>query len=107
MLVFAVGLVSAYPGDVFRYSDETSKQSHFMEGEPGSQVSGGWQFESPEGKNFELTYKADELGFQPQADYLPLQVGFERKNDNKSFVLMPWLQAQFTDVFYIISRFRL
>ena len=81
MLVFAVGFVSAYPGEVFRYSDEASKQSHFMDGEPGTKVAGGWEFESPEGKNFKMTYKADELGFQPQADYLPLQVGFKR-NEN-------------------------
>lgn len=74
MLVCVVGLASAYPGDVFRYADEDTKQSHYMEGEPGTRVSGGWAFESPEGKNYELTYQADELGFQPQADYIPLQV---------------------------------
>ena len=74
MLVCVVGLASAYPGDVFRYADEDTKQSHYMEGEPGTRVSGGWAFESPEGKNYELTYQADELGFQPQAEYIPLQV---------------------------------
>ena len=74
MLVFVVGLATAYPGDVFRYADENTKQSHFMEGEPGTKVSGGWTFETPEGKNYEMTYQADDQGFQPKADYIPLQV---------------------------------
>jgi len=75
MLVLAVGLAAAYPADeVFRYADEDTKQSHYMEGEPGVNVNGGWEFESPEGRNYMLTYKANEMGFQPEADYLPLQV---------------------------------
>ncbi len=58
MLVLAVGLAAAYPADeVFRYADEDTKQSHYMEGEPGVNVNGGWEFESPEGRNYMLTYK--------------------------------------------------
>jgi hypothetical protein len=74
MLVFALGVAAAHPSDIFRYSDEDTKQSHFMEGEAGTKVNGGWEFEAPEGKSYKLTYQADEMGFQPQADYLPLQV---------------------------------
>ena len=77
MLVFVAGLAYARPGDVFRYADENTKQSQYMEGEPGTKVSGGWAFETPEGNNYEMTYKADEMGFQPKADYIPLQVSFE------------------------------
>ncbi len=62
MLVLAVGLAAAYPADeVFRYADEDTKQSHYMEGEPGVNVNGGWEFESPEGRNYMLTYKVSRL----------------------------------------------
>lgn len=74
MLVFAIGIAAAYPADVFRYADEDTKQMHYMEGEPGVNVNGGWEFESPEGRNYMLTYQANDMGFQPQADYLPIQV---------------------------------
>jgi len=66
----------AYPGEVFRYNDDLTKQSHYMEGEPGTGVSGGWTFESPEGNEYALSYKADDLGFQPEANYLPVQVKY-------------------------------
>ena len=58
--------------DVFKYEDEDTNQMHYMSGVPGQDVEGGWQFESPEGKSFELTYKANAMGFQPVAEYLPV-----------------------------------
>merc|ERR1712012_1352246 len=61
------------PIDVFRYKDEETGQSHYMTGEPGKAVEGGWAFTNPEG-NYELVYKADEGGFQPQAAHIPVPV---------------------------------
>merc|ERR1711963_273784 len=61
------------PIDVFRYEDEETGQSHYMTGEPGKAVEGGWAFTNPEG-NYELVYKADEGGFQPQAAHIPVPV---------------------------------
>jgi hypothetical protein len=36
--------------DVFRYESEDKSSYHFMKGESGRSVEGGWGFESPEGK---------------------------------------------------------
>ena len=44
-----------------------------MTGEPGKAVAGGWTFTNPEG-TYELVYKADEMGFQPEADHIPVPV---------------------------------
>merc|ERR1712172_281038 len=59
--------------DVFRYVDEETGQSHYMTGDPGSSVEGGWTFTNSDG-TFELAYKADEAGFQPEADHIPIPV---------------------------------
>ena len=40
-------------------------------GEPGKAVEGGWKFTNGDG-TFELVYKADEAGFQPEADHIPV-----------------------------------
>merc|ERR1711988_248435 len=61
------------PKDVFRYEDEETGQSHYMTGEPGKAVEGGWTFTNPEG-SYELVYKADEGGFQPEAAHIPVPV---------------------------------
>merc|ERR1712156_467628 len=61
------------PQDVFRYEDEETGQSHYMTGEPGKAVEGGWTFTNPEG-SYELVYKADEGGFQPEAAHIPVPV---------------------------------
>merc|ERR1712170_231581 len=61
------------PNDVFRYEDEETGQSHYMTGEPGKAVEGGWTFTNPEG-SYELVYKADEGGFQPEAAHIPVPV---------------------------------
>ena len=45
-----------------------------MEGEPGVSVSGGWEFSAPEGDSFKMNYAADENGYQPQGDHLPVHV---------------------------------
>merc|ERR1712038_1601529 len=44
-----------------------------MTGEPGKKVEGGWTFTNGDG-SFELVYKADEGGFQPQAKHIPVPV---------------------------------
>merc|ERR1712037_298516 len=59
--------------DVFRYEDEATGQSHYMTGEPGMAVEGGWTFTNPEG-SYDLVYKADEGGFQPEAAHIPVSV---------------------------------
>merc|ERR1711990_841396 len=61
------------PNDVFRYEDEATGQSHYMTGEPGKAVEGGWTFTNPDG-SYELVYKADEGGFQPEAAHIPVPV---------------------------------
>ena len=42
-------------------------------GEPGKSVEGGWTFTNADG-SYELTYKADEAGFQPKAEHIPVPV---------------------------------
>merc|ERR1719340_207011 len=59
--------------DVFRYEDEETGASHYMTGEPGKAVEGGWAFTNPDG-TFKLVYKADEMGFQPEAEHIPVPV---------------------------------
>jgi len=59
--------------DVFRYVDEETGQSHYMTGDPGNSVEGGWTFTNADG-TFELVYKADEGGFQPEAEHIPVAV---------------------------------
>merc|ERR1712238_402097 len=59
--------------DVFRYVDEETGQSHYMTGDPGSSVEGGWTFTNSDG-TFELAYKANEAGFQPEAEHIPIPV---------------------------------
>merc|ERR1711933_200029 len=68
VLLVLTGVTTAK--DVFRYEDEETGQSHYMTGDPGQSVEGGWKFTNGDG-TFELTYKADEEGFQPTADHLP------------------------------------
>merc|ERR1711963_295783 len=59
--------------DVFRYDDVETGQSHYMTGDPGKSVEGGWEFTNPDG-TFNLVYTADEGGFQPKADHIPVPV---------------------------------
>ena len=58
--------------ELFRYEDEDTGQVHYMSSLPDGTLEGGWNFDAPEGKSFELTYTAGkETGFVPQADHLP------------------------------------
>merc|ERR1711923_520189 len=75
-LLVLISVVTAK--DAFRYDDEKTGQSHYMTGDPGASVEGGWAFTNPDG-TFELVYKADEGGFQPAADHIPVSV--EDTND--------------------------
>merc|ERR1712106_598234 len=70
-LLVLISVVTAK--DVFRYDDEETGQSHYMTGDPGASVEGGWAFTNSDG-TFELVYKADEGGFQPEADHIPVAV---------------------------------
>jgi len=65
-----LALIHVNAKDVFRYVDDESGQSHYMTGEPGKSVEGGWTFTNADG-SFELVYKADENGFQPKAEHIP------------------------------------
>merc|ERR1739847_181202 len=76
VLLVLTGVTTAK--DVFRYEDEETGQSHYMTGDPGQSVEGGWKFTNGDG-TFELTYKADEEGFQPTADHLPVSLDEEAK----------------------------
>merc|ERR1711971_638228 len=75
-LLVLISVVTAK--DVFRYDDEETGQSHYMTGDPGASVEGGWAFTNSDG-TFELVYKADEGGFQPEANHIPVAV--EDTND--------------------------
>merc|ERR1711884_82198 len=59
--------------DVFRYVDEETGDSHYMTGDPGKSVEGGWSFTNADG-TYELVYKADEGGLQPEAEHIPVAV---------------------------------
>ncbi len=72
--MLVLGLVSAYPGDVIRYADENTKQSIYMDGQPGTKVSGARAFKILGGKNNERTDKADDMGLQLKADFIPILV---------------------------------
>jgi len=69
VVLILVGITTAK--DIFRYEEDG--QSHYMTGEAGKAVEGGWTFNT-DGEEFALTYKADEGGFQPQADHIPVAV---------------------------------
>ena len=48
--------------DVFCYDDEETGQSHYMTGDPGKAVEGGWAFTNSEG-TFELVFAACKGSF--------------------------------------------
>lgn len=72
-VIFILGIVAihAKPREVFRYEDKETKQAHYMEGDPGTSVNGGWEFVAPGGDNYELEYVANNKGFQPLANHIP------------------------------------
>jgi len=74
LLLLGIALLQASGKEIFRYKDAETGQAHFMEGEPGSSVNGGWEFAAPEGDSFKMNYAADENGFQPTGDHLPVHV---------------------------------
>merc|ERR1711881_248834 len=59
--------------DIFRYVDEDTGSTHYMTGVAGKAVEGGFSFTADDGE-YTLTYKADENGFVPTADHLPVAV---------------------------------
>ena len=64
MIVACLAFAHADLPEVFRYEDADTAQSHYMMGEPGVAVEGGWTFEAPGGQAYQLSYTADEMGFQ-------------------------------------------
>merc|ERR1711983_552512 len=68
-----MGAITVNAKDVFRYVDEETGSSHYMTGDPGKSVEGGWSFTNADG-TYELVYKADEGGFQPEAEHIPVAV---------------------------------
>ncbi|CAH0554726.1 unnamed protein product [Brassicogethes aeneus] len=56
----------------YKYSYKTAHGTSVHEqGIGGVQAIGGFSFQSPDGKNYQLTYVADENGFRPQGAHLP------------------------------------
>ncbi|XP_055598869.1 pupal cuticle protein-like [Uranotaenia lowii] len=52
----------------YRLSDGTEAQE---QGQGGVVATGGYRYYSPEGELIEVSYTADENGFQPQGDHIP------------------------------------
>jgi len=80
-VVFLLGaflcLVCAAPVStisIFRAVDEETGQMQWMDGNPGVKVNGGHSYEGPNGTIFNLTFTADENGYQPEGSHLPTQV---------------------------------
>ncbi len=44
---------------------------HYLNGDPGVRVDGGFGFTDEEGRSYDLTFEADENGYRPSADFLP------------------------------------
>lgn len=74
LFMLLLAIYNAHSQPVFRYDDTETGQSHYMEGEPGMSVNGGWEFVAPEGGNYQMNYIANENGFQPQGDHIPVHV---------------------------------
>ncbi|XP_047488353.1 cuticle protein AMP1B-like [Penaeus chinensis] len=49
---------------IVRYETGSEKDGHVQEG--------GWRYQSPEGIPVEITFVADQGGYQPQGDLLPV-----------------------------------
>uniref|UniRef100_A0A1I8P594 Pupal cuticle protein Edg-78E n=1 Tax=Stomoxys calcitrans TaxID=35570 RepID=A0A1I8P594_STOCA len=65
-----VNIVNADGSYNFEYS--SSNGIDFEEsGVGGSNAKGSYSYTSPEGQPIDLTYTADENGYQPQGDHLP------------------------------------
>lgn len=55
----------------YAYNYETSNGIVAYEnGQGGVSANGGYRWQSPEGSPFEITYVANEDGFQPQGDHI-------------------------------------
>ncbi|XP_065566121.1 cuticle protein CP14.6-like [Artemia franciscana] len=53
-------------------ASETGRQISLPDDEPGTAVSGSYSFVGDDGKTYTVSYVADENGFQPKADHLPV-----------------------------------
>merc|ERR1712243_351672 len=65
------------PIEILSYTadDSSHSHSHTMQGIPGKEVSGNFQFEAPDTENvFHLSYTADDQGFQAVGDHLHVSV---------------------------------
>lgn len=59
------------PDGTYSNSFETSNGIQVQESGNSNGVAGSFGYISPEGENIQLTYTADENGFQPQGAHLP------------------------------------
>lgn len=60
------------PEGAYRYQYETSNGIAAQEqGNGGHQANGGFSWYSPEGELIQISYVADENGYQPQGSHLP------------------------------------
>lgn len=75
LLLAPLGTLSS-PLEILSYSaDQPQAHSHNMEGIPGEAVSGEFQFQAPDSEQvFHITYTADDQGFIPVGDHLPVPV---------------------------------
>ncbi|XP_053687035.1 cuticle protein AMP1B-like [Sabethes cyaneus] len=74
----AVALVNDFdlnPDGTYSYKYETSNGISASQsgGEAGKYANGYFSYLSPDGSRVQLTYLADEYGFQPQGDHLPVE----------------------------------
>jgi len=72
LLVFVIGVASA--ATILEYKDAEAGLSHTMSGQPGTQVEGEFEFDSPEGDKYKVQYTAGEAGFEAMGAHLPVHV---------------------------------
>merc|ERR1712112_229707 len=74
-LFLSIPLSLSSPIEILSYTADDSSHSHSMQGVPGSEVSGEFQFKAPDTDTvFHLSYTADTDGFQAVGDHLPVSV---------------------------------
>ncbi|XP_021956232.1 pupal cuticle protein Edg-78E [Folsomia candida] len=61
-----------HPSGVYNLHSEGADGTLFVESGNGASKTGSFGYTSPEGKRISLTYVADEFGFRPTGDHLPV-----------------------------------
>ena len=67
-----------YPSAAGEYSTDTETQGGIRTSASGygNNKQGSVSFTFPDGRDFDLSYVADEAGYQPQSDWLPVAPAF-------------------------------